>query len=128
METGPQPYSGVPPVLVNAAAACLRGLRRIVGADRVMRATRHSMAKSLVQDLAAYQADLAALPPDRVVETDFAELVADPQAVMRRLPTLLGLRMTGNQEQVRARPQIDLIPVVAEFRPELERLLSEAGV
>ncbi len=102
----------------------LRGLRSLVGERAIALLHRRALAGALVKQLSRYRRDLASLPTDRAIELDYAELVADPDAVMQRLQPLLGVSWREAPQRQAVRQRHHLNPVLANYQATLDRLLA----
>ncbi|MGL6162658.1 sulfotransferase family protein [Microbulbifer sp.] len=103
----------------------LRGLRALIGRRGIALLFRERMARAVAGQVAAYRADLARLPAERAVELDYDELVADPQAAMQRLQSLLDLPQTGAAGAMKVRRRRNFNPVLENYRGRLDRLLDQ---
>lgn len=103
-----------------------RLLWKLVSEERYSRVTVGWIRNDVTKELAGYKRELAALPPERVIEITYTQLSTDPQATLGRVGEFLGLE--GDAEaleavtpRVRGGPLHPQIERIAEaFRADLE--------
>jgi hypothetical protein len=123
-------FSGGPDVLLGLLTKDIASTRRLIALFRALRSALGTplfsrlgvrlLAGDIAMKLESYDAALRAMPRDRTIEISYAELVADPQGVVRSVAAFLELPVSDAiRSLVASRRRDGLSPLVRGREEEL---------
>lgn len=103
--------------------------RRLMGERLSERFLVWWLLKDVMNNLRAYRAAMERIPPSRVVQLRYSELVDDTRGALERVAQLTGLPVSDAVDELRARRRSGgLLPAIEARRAELEETVEREGL